>query len=194
MERGLLGLRAAGPARVRPRWGYTLYADYALNPANDDFSDLISFYARVYLPGIVRPHVLTVAYNYQTSLGGFKTPDGYRMLTYKATRLLPRGFSSGDIASNRYSAVAIDYQLPLCYPEGGIPSVLYFKRIRLNLGFDYAQFRLDGWQRIYSYGADLLLDINLFRQPASATSTVKLSFYRPSRGSFYVGAGVGLPF
>ncbi len=182
------------PREFAPRWGYTLYADYALNPANDDFSDLISFYARVYLPGIVRPHVLTVAYNYQTSLGGFKTPDGYRMLTYKATRLLPRGFSSGDIASNRYSAVAIDYQLPLCYPEGGIPSVLYFKRIRLNLGFDYAQFRLDGWQRIYSYGADLLLDINLFRQPASATSTVKLSFYRPSRGSFYVGAGVGLPF
>ncbi len=45
------------PREFAPRWGYTLYADYALNPANDDFSDLISFYARVYLPGIVRPHV-----------------------------------------------------------------------------------------------------------------------------------------
>ena len=142
---------------------------------------------------------MRVAANYQTSIGGYKFPAGYAPLSYKSTRLIPRGFSSADIVSNNYTAAAFDYQLPVWYPEGGIGSVIYFKRIRLNLGGDYAQFRRPGrggmeWRRIWSAGADIVLDINAFRQPASATSTVKLSFYRPSKGDFWFGASVGLPF
>jgi len=178
-----------------PRWGYALNADYAFNPAMGSFSDLVSLYGKAWLPGIVRPHSLTAALAYQTSIGGFKTPSGTAMLTYKSTRLLPRGFSSQDIRSDDYTAFSVDYQLPLWYPEGGIPSVLYFKRIRLNIGFDWAQFHAGPeWERIYSWGFDLVLDVNVFRQPASATSSLKFSFYRPSRGGFWIGAGVGLPF
>lgn len=178
-----------------PRWGYSLYADYAFNPAIESFSDLISLYGKAWLPGIVRPHSLMIALAYQTSIGGFETPSGTAMLTYKSTRLLPRGFTSQDIRSDDYTAFSVDYQLPIWYPEGGIPSVLYFKRIRLNIGFDQARFHVDRtWERLYSCGVDLLLDVNVFRQPASATSTVKLSFYRPSKGGFWMSAGVGLPF
>ena len=83
--------------------------------------------------------------------------------------------------------------------------MLYFKRIRLNVGGDYAQFRdympgqhaSDGRmlrRRIWSVGGDLVFDVNLFRQPASATSSVKLSFYRPSNGGVWFTAAVGLPF
>lgn len=75
------------------------------------------------------------------------------------------------------------------YPEGGIPSVLYFKRIRLNLGADYGQFDAFDYRkgrtetrRIHSFGGDLYVDFNVFRQPASATSTLRLSFYAPSNG------------
>ena len=182
-----------------PRWGYTLSAAYTFNPSNGFFSDLISLYGQAYLPGIAPHHSVRVAANYQTSIGGYKFPAGYAPLSYKSTRLIPRGFSSADIVSNNYTAAAFDYQLPVWYPEGGIGSVIYFKRIRLNLGGDYAQFRRPGrggmeWRRIWSAGADIVLDINAFRQPASATSTVKLSFYRPSKGDFWFGASVGLPF
>ena len=63
------------------------------------------------------------------------------------------GYTSSDIISNNYTAFSADYQLPVWYPEGGIGSVLYFKRIRLNVGGDYAQFRDVGrggmkWRRI----------------------------------------------
>ena len=69
--------------------------------------------------------------------------------------------------------------------------------IRLNAGGDYAQFRDAGhdvWRRIWSAGGDLVVDFNAFRQPASATSTFKLSCYKPSNGSVWFAASVGLPF
>ncbi len=183
------------PREFLPRWGYQVVLDYSFNPATENFSDLISLYGRAYLPGIVRPHAVSIALNYQTSIGGFKTPDGRTMLTYKSTRLIPTGYSSDSILSDHYSAMSLAYQLPVWYPEGGIPSVIYFKRLRLNLGFDYAQFKVGrNWRRLYSWGGDLLFDINLFRQPASATSTLKLSIYKPRHGSLWIGGGIGLPF
>lgn len=182
-----------------PRWGYSLSAGYTFNPSDRYFSDLISTYGHLYLPGFVRHHSVRIAASYQTSVGGYKFPSGYAPLSYRSTRLIPRGFTSGDILSNNYLAASLDYQLPVWYPEGGIPSVLYFKRIRLNLGGDYAQFRdVSGsrmaTRRIWSAGGDIIFDVNVFRQPASATSTVKFSFYRPSNGGLWFTAAMGLPF
>ena len=75
--------------------------------------------------------------------------------------------------------------------------MLYFKRIRLNVGGDYAQFRDVGrggmkWRRIWSVGGDIVFDINAFRQPASATSTFKLSVYHPANGGVWWAAAVVL--
>ena len=180
-------------------WGYTLWAGYDLNPENRNFSDLVSAYARIYTPGFFRHNSLSVAAAYQTSVGGYRFPSGLRFLGYKSTRLLPRGFSSSDISSNNYLAGSVDYQFPLCYPEGGISGVIYFKRIRLNVGADYARFQEFGsrgktWRDIYSYGGDLLLDLNILRMSAPATATVKLSLYKPSEGSCWFGFGLELPF
>ncbi|MBQ8307786.1 MAG: hypothetical protein IJX56_03165 [Alistipes sp.] len=183
------------PREFAPRWGYLLTADYALNPSNEAFSDLISLYGRLYLPGITRPHSLMLSLNYQTSFAGFQTPDGVAMLTYKSNRLIPHGYTSNQIRSDHYTAAALHYQLPIWYPEGGIPSVIYFKRIRLNLGVDYAQYRtLTGWNRLYAYGGDLLFDFNLFRQPDSATSTLKVSLYNSHHNGLWWGLSLGLPF
>ena len=184
---------------IAPRWGYTLLANYTFNPENSNFSDLISFYGHAYLPGVAPHHSLSVAATYQTSIGGYKFPSGYAPLSYKSSRLIPRGFSSADIVSNNYTALEANYQLPVWYPEGGIGSVLYFKRIRLNAGAGYACFRIPGslgmaWYDIWSAGGDLVIDFNLFRQPASATSTLTLSCYRPSSGGVWIGASLGLPF
>ena len=184
---------------IAPRWGYTLSANYTFNPANTHFSDLISFYGQAYLPGFAAHNSLKVAATYQTSLGGYKFPSGYAPLSYKSTRLIPRGFTSADIVSNNYTAASVDYQLPVWCPEGGIGSVIYIKRIRLNAGGDYAQFRDVGrrgmtLRRIWSAGGDLVVDFNAFRQPASATSTLKLSCYHPSSGGVWFAASVGLPF
>ncbi|MEG1700861.1 MAG: hypothetical protein RR270_06205 [Alistipes sp.] len=182
-----------------PRWGYVVSTAYTFNPSNTHFSDLISLYGQTYLPGVAAHNSLMVAATYQTSIGGYKFPSGYAPLNYRSTRLIPRGFTTAEILSNNYFALALNYQLPVWYPEGGIGSILYFKRIRLNVGGDYARFDIPtrsatASQHIWSVGGDLIFDINAFRQPAAATSTVKLSVYHPSSGGMWFSASVGLPF
>ena len=188
-----------------PRWRYFLRAGYAINPSDHNFSDLLSTYAQFYLPGFAPHHSVKVVADFQTSIGGYKFPSGYAPLSFSSAWLIPRGFSSQDILLNNYVAASLDYQLPVWYPEGGIGAVLYFKRIRLNVGGDYARFRdyrsgpqaADGRmlrRHIWSAGGDVIFDVNIFRQPASATSTVKLSFYRPSNGGLWFTASMGLPF
>ena len=181
--------------------GYVLSASYALNPTNGQFSDLVSFYGKLYTPGFAAHNSLSAVATYQTSIGGFKTPEGESFLTYKSARLIPRGFDTSDINSRNYFAAALDYQLPVWYPEGGIPSVLYFKRVRLNIGADYGQFdaydylqRRTRTRHIHSLGGDLIFDFNVFRQPASATATLRVSCYAPSRGGVWWSATLGLPF
>ena len=177
-----------------PRWGYMLAADYTLNPTNRLFSDLVSLYGRVYTPGVARHHSLDVAAAYQTSVG--KMSDGRRKLFgYKSARLIPAGYMSSDIVSDGYFAVSAMYRLPLCYPDGGIPGVVYFKRIRLGAGFDFARFNSGGKvKRLYSYGLEAAFDVNFLRMPAAGTTPVTVTVFRTDRGKFSVQAGLGLPF
>ena len=187
-----------------PPWGVVASATYATNPASGAFSDLLALYAKVYTPGFARHNSLTLAMAYQTSIGGFESKDALSALSFKSTRLLPRGFNSTQIENRNYLASSLNYQLPICYPDGGWRGIVYFKRIRLNAGFDYAQFERgrfyeDGslrheWHHINSWGGDIILDCNFLGQPASATTALKLSLYKPSEGNLYFSVGMELPF
>ena len=187
-----------------PRWGITTSVNYAMNPAHEGFSDLVSLYAKLYTPGFLAHNSLSIALAYQTSIGGFKSTDALSALSFKATRLLPRGFDSTQIENRNFMAGSVNYQLPVWCPDGGWQGIIYFKRIRVNAGFDYAQFereffRTDGklyhqWHSINSWGADIILDCNLLSQPAAGTTALKFSVYRPSEGGMFFSAGIELPF
>ena len=187
-----------------PRWGFTASANYAMNPANEGFSDLMSLYTKFYTPGLFAHNSLSIALAYQNSFGGFKSKDALSALSFKATRLLPRGFNSTQIENHNYMASSINYQLPVWYPDGGWQGIFYLKRLRLNAGFDFAQFERevfhqDGklhnhWQHLTSWGGDIILDCNLLSQPAAATTALKFSLYRPSEGGLFFSVGMELPF
>ena len=182
-----------------PRFAWQLLANWSVNPTNRDYSQLAALYGHVYLPGVAPHHALQLAASFQTSVGGARFAPGYRPLSYRSTLLIPVGFASSAIQADRYRAFGANYQLPVAYPDGGICSVLYIKRIRLNLGGQFARFRVPAGDRmglrdIWSAGGDLIFDFNLFRLPANATSTFKLSVYHPSSGGVWVGGAVGLPF
>lgn len=183
-------------------WGYVLRGYYVLNPVNRNFSDLVSAYGRVYTPGLLPHHSFSLAAIYQTSIGGYRLPSGRAFLSYQSSQLLPRGVNASEVRSDHYTGVSLDYLFPVGYPEGGISGVVYVKRISINLGGDFAQFRradaleaLHGkWQRIWSLGGDVIVDVNFFRQPASGTTSLKFSIYKPTQGSVWFGVGVGMPF
>lgn len=187
-----------------PRWGIAASATYATNPTNGSFSDLAAFYTKLYTPGILPHNSLSLALAYQNSFGGFQSDEALSVLRFKSTKLLPRGFDSSQIDNHHYMAMSLNYQLPIWYPDGGWSGIFYVKRMRVNLGYDMAQFQMphfqsEGkvrnlWHKLQSYGGDIIFDFNIIRQPASATTALKFSFYQPSEGGFFFGVGMELPF
>ncbi len=157
-----------------PRWGYAFKASIAGNPFNKGFRPIYSLYARGYLPGVAQHHSLTLRTGYQQVFGR-------GTYAYRIKEVFPRG-ADYNFSSQRYAAVSADYQFPLCYPDGGIPSILYFKRIRLNLWFDYSRYQdfRSSWHTLTSWGGGLLFDINLFRMPAASNASVEVSIAKPS--------------
>ena len=202
-----------------PRWGQVISLNYALNPADDNFSHLVSVYGKAYFPGVVAHHSLSLAAVYQTSLGGFDHEKALSNLAFHSGRLVPRGFFTSEIENRHYVATSFNYALPVWYPDGGFGPVIHFKRVRLNLGFDYASFNhkqmyvdesnTDIFSRlerhhIISYGGDISIDFNLFRMPDAATTSLTLSVYQPmvvtkhksdnDRRKPFITVGFGLPF
>ena len=193
----------------QPRWGQVISLNYALNPVDDNFSHLVSIYGKAYFPGVVRHHSLSLALAYQTSLKGFNHEDALSNLAFHSGRLVPRGFYTSEIENRNYVATSINYALPVWYPDLGC-AFIQFKRVRLNVGFDYASFDSKYLtlkdemgrvttaivrKRLFSYGGDISIDFNLFRMPDAATTSLTLSVYQPhGRRRPFVSVGFGLPF
>ena len=170
-----------------PRWGYAVRFSSVSDPFNRNFGRLWSAYARGYLPGVALHHSLQLRAAYQYQHAG--------TYNYRQKEVYPRG-ADYDIVPRRYLGTSVDYQMPLCYPDGGISSIIYFKRIRLNLTGDFARFQ-DHQGRmgnIYSYGGELIFDLNLLRTPAPATTSFGISLYKPSnRRGCVAGASLAIP-
>jgi hypothetical protein len=189
-----------------PRWGFAAQARYVINPTNRSFREFWSVYTRAYLPGVVRPHSVMLRAAWQQTIGG-----GDLMSHQK--ELFPRG-ATYNFATRRWASGSVDYQLPVWYPEGGISKVVYFKRVRVNLFADYARWQdfsgegsggagssrrgggldVGRWNSLYSYGGDVILDINPIRMPAASSVAVRLTLAKPSdsKGVFF-GFGLELP-
>ena len=178
-----------------PRLGLSVVTRYATEPSNRNFSDLWSLYGNLYLPGVAAHHSVQFSAAHETASGGYCLPNGHRPLSFNPTLLLPRGFSSAEALADNYTAFSANYRLPLCYPEGGIPSVLYIKRIRLGVGYDTASFNY-GQERInlWSVGGEVAFDFNVLRMPDSATTSLTLSIFRTSNQKMWISAALGLPF
>lgn len=193
-----------------PPWGVVLSGSYTLNPATDNMGHLMVLYGKLYTPGFAKHHSLSLAASYQTSLGGFQSDLVLSSLSFKSTRLLPRGYSSYDIENDHYVATSLNYALPVWYPDGGWPGIIYFKRLRVNVGADYASFRSpvlmddgligDRRRHIGSVGVDLGVDFNILSMPDAATISATFSLYKKmafapfQEGKWHFSFGLGLPF
>lgn len=169
-----------------PRWGYAMRVTYTSNPFNGSFGDLWSGYARAYLPGIGRHHSLMLRTGLQA--------QERETFNFRQKEVFPRG-ARYDFSPQRYASLAVDYQLPVWYPDGGIRSLLYFRRVRLNLCYDYARFKVAGrWDDIHSYGADITLDLVPVRLPASTVPALTLTIHKATnRDNVVIGAQFVMP-
>lgn len=176
------------PRDFLPRWGYAFSLSHLCNPVRNNFGQVWSLFARALTPGVSKHHSLMVRMAAQ-----FQNTSTWNF-THKM--LVPRG-AEYNFTPHRYYAASADYQFPLCYPDGGIRSFLYFKRIRANLTFDYARYHSTTGHSgdIYSYGGDLIFDLNPFRLPSSVGVELKITLHKASTHKGAVlGAEFALPF
>ncbi len=209
VERLSLSLRYSGQTRmalseILPRWGVSARAGYVVNPTNDDFRDLWTASLGVWLPGVVRPHSTRIRLAWQ------QTEDNGAPFGYQVKEVFPRG-ARYNFSARSWQSASLDYQLPVWYPEAGIPGVLYFKRVRLNLFADLARWRDFGnagttggmsmtivsgtpWHKLWSWGGDLIIDMSPLRLPATNHFSATFTLARPSdRHGLFFNFGLELP-
>lgn len=188
-------------AEFQPRWGFAARIARVSNPFNDDFATLTAASVAAWIPGVVRPHGIRMRAAWQ-KLGGQK-----KQYRFQSKEVFPRG-ARYDLLVRDWRSVSVDYQLPVWYPEAGIPGFLYFKRIRLNAFFDYAWHRdypvpintlpvryVNPWSHLRSWGGDLIVDMSPLRIPATNHLTARLTVAFPSDSRRpYMGLSFGLPF
>lgn len=114
--------------------------------------------ASVYIPGVIKTHslVLNVAYQLRDTLNNYSFSNDFP-------------FSRGYAAVNypQMWKASANYHLPLFYPDWGFGNIVYFKRIRTNLFYDYSKVKSKRTgQKLFfpSAGAEFYFDTRWWNQ------------------------------
>lgn len=158
---------------IRPRWGQVVDINFRHTPfGGTDMGSVASARLINFLPGLARHHSLRITGAYHERVRGNPKEN---TINYIFPNLInyPRGITGrDDLKSLSFSA---DYAFPLAYPEWTIPSLLYIKRLSINLFTDYANATrrvipdeddLDPYlvnENLWSLGVDLMSDVHVLR-------------------------------
>jgi len=143
---------------MRPRWGQGINFEFVNTPLGGiNYGSEISGQLSLLFPGIGRHHSLLILGGYQHKKPGEVSFSD--LLNY------PRGYNQilnfeNNLSNNELTSISVNYKLPLICPDMRIGSLIYFKRFKANLFYDYAK----GTTKIYqSEGLELTTDVNLLR-------------------------------
>ncbi len=120
---------------IQPRLGLTLDARSKSTPfENGLYGNISSVIGNIYLPGILLNQGLRLRLEWQEqNVGSY----------YFQNQLsLPRGYDTSNPAEWIYinmNKLSADYAFPIIYPDFALGPLLYLKRIRGNLFFDYIE-------------------------------------------------------
>jgi len=158
---------------IYPRWAQIFDFNYCFAPFDRDiYGSALSLKSAFYFPGLFRNNGIKIRLETEK-----QDPAKYLYSNFSS---LPRGYY-GIVAKNIQFA-SIDYAFPLAYPDFNISSLLYMKRIRAGLFYDFASgpgnslytYSGSGLTPIYnspereslrSFGVQLLADFHLLRIP-----------------------------
>ncbi len=148
----------SGRARqhVNPRWAQSISTSYryAFNFRN---SRKFVANSNFYFPGLFTNHSLLLQ-------GSFQKRDSLADI-FSNTFSYSRGYEA--LSTRRMYKIAVNYQLPLIYPDLGVGNIIFFQRIRANAFYDYtsAHARLNGNLTDIinsSIGAEVFFDTKLW--------------------------------
>ncbi len=151
-----------------PKWGQIIDVRYATNRfSGKEQGSIYSLRFSLYLPGLMTNHSLKL------SAGIEKRSNVKRMFFYNSLDL-PRGYTSSMVLplAERLQNISGEYFLPIWYPDINISSILYFKRLRGSLFYDYARAKIfntesstfnPDYDIFTSTGGSLVVDLHFLR-------------------------------
>ena len=145
----------SGVKDLYPKWGQSIEFNYRDNPFNaGEKSSIFASEAKLFFPGIANHHSLWFYGGYQkTTSGNYLFSDFIRY---------PRGYT--DQSCTELYSLKSNYKLPLIYPDLSLGSLVYIKRIKANLFYDYGEGTMNDRTVFYrSTGIELTTDVHLLR-------------------------------
>ena len=158
---------------IYPRWAQSFDLNYSFAPFDKEiYGSLMSLKTSFFFPGIFPNNGIKIRFEKEKQFPA-KYLFGNRV-TY------PRGYKN--INSEKLQLLSADYVMPLAYPDFNISSLLYLKRIRTTLFYDYAigtgntyyEITTSGLvpstfhnyeESFKSFGFELLADFHVLRIP-----------------------------
>lgn len=168
--------------------------DFARSTApfdSDLYGPISSLRTAFYFPGIFRNHGLRIRLQTESQL-----PEKF----IQFNRIdFPRGYSG--IISEKLRTASADYVFPLAYPDFSVGSLLYIKRFRGGLFYDFSEGTRNrylaeeryvaGTERFSSAGGELIADFNVLRIPFDISAGARW-IYLPAEGISVVEAVFGV--
>lgn len=171
---------------LMPKWGYQLDMIYRHTPFGIYQQGTIKgLQSNIYLPGLLKNN-------------GIKIYQGYQIKTFSATSgfsnfvRFPRGMHGYE--NNKMYSFSADYRMPLLYPDASLGKLLYLKRVRSSLFYDYAWLSVPALSNDHRYisnykqfglnstGVDLTADFHVLRSVIPLQAGLR-SIYLPQSRS-----------
>jgi len=150
----IYNLRKRSQRDIIPKWGQSLGVHLGNILFEDDRSGISAVEMILYFPGFINNH-------------GIKAYLGYQELNFDHYNFSseisnPRGYPG--LYYNDMLSFKADYIFPVLYPDFSVSSLMYIKRIRAAVFYDYARGKTGNISNNFSStGIDLRLDVHIFR-------------------------------
>ncbi len=160
---------------IQNRYALALTLGGAKEINNFGYGDMLHGALQINLPGPFKNDGFSI-------YGATQISNSQTLLTYSAMILKPRGIT---ISGTDYKTFRSSYNFPICYPDAGLGSILYFKRISGALFYDNGtidilNYRIKG----QSMGAELRTDFNVLRLTYPLNIGIRAGYETLTRSPF----------
>lgn len=160
---------------LQSRYGMAMSIGGAKEINNYGFGDMFYGNIQLNLPGLFK-HDLFNLY------GGVQQSNNDNILGYTAMIMKPRGVT---LSGTDYITFRGSYSFPICYPDGGLGSILYFKRVSGSLFYDYGRIDILNLNlKGSSFGAEVKSDFNILRLTYPLNIGVRAGYETITRSPF----------
>lgn len=154
-------LRNKAKMHVQPRWGYNFHIGVKkYNDQDYELNKTINTELSLFIPGIGNNDGFNIIGSIEDRESDY-LPNSFWDIS--STFIIPRGYY---IPNARYhSSICMNYHFPLCYPDVGLNGLVYIKRVRSKLFYDYGYAEIEDPYTSVSYdsfGLELIGDTRWF--------------------------------